>query len=54
MNKKVACQLQNGAALQEHPQRSTGGLLFLSPEAHATHSSNFHRRIRHPCWSAPA
>ena len=34
--------------LSEHPRRSVGGLVFVSPEGHALHASNFHRRIWHP------
>jgi integrase len=34
--------------LWEHPRRSSGGLIFVSPEGHAMHASNFHRRIWHP------
>jgi hypothetical protein len=34
--------------LSEHPRRSPGGLVFVSPEGHALHASNFHRRIWHP------
>jgi integrase len=34
--------------LWEHPRRTAGGLVFVSPEGHAMHASNFHRRIWHP------
>ncbi len=34
--------------LWEHPRRSFGGLVFLSPEGQAMNASNFHRRIWHP------
>ncbi|MGH8201039.1 MAG: hypothetical protein ACREVO_11890, partial [Steroidobacteraceae bacterium] len=34
--------------LSEHPRRSSGGLVFLSPEGRAMNVSNFHRRIWHP------
>ena len=34
--------------LWEHPRRSSGGLVFLSPDGEAMNASNFHRRIWHP------
>ena len=34
--------------LWEHPRRSSGGLVFQSPEGNPMNASNFHRRIWHP------
>jgi integrase len=34
--------------LWEHPRRTSGGLVFLSPEGSPMNASNFHRRIWHP------
>ena len=34
--------------LWEHPRRTSGGLVFLSPEGTAMNASNFHRRVWHP------
>lgn len=34
--------------LGDHPRRSVGGLVFLSPEGNPMNASNLHRRIWHP------